>query len=84
MPREAAHPHKVGLTRETSRCRPRRPSCPWFSSVTGDVVSEEEAADPAYWAKHLTAPVDYISAAPRAAAVVAREARDAPPERSRD
>mmetsp|Transcript_16700 Transcript_16700/g.56174 ORF Transcript_16700/g.56174 Transcript_16700/m.56174 type:complete len:456 (-) Transcript_16700:739-2106(-) len=66
------------------RHRPRRPSCPWFSSVTGDVVSEEEAADPAYWAKHLTAPVDYISAAPRAAAVVAREARDAPPERSRD
>jgi len=44
------------------RHRPRRPSCPWVSSVTGDVVSEEEAADPAYWAKHLTAPVDYISA----------------------
>mmetsp|Transcript_25586 Transcript_25586/g.80550 ORF Transcript_25586/g.80550 Transcript_25586/m.80550 type:complete len:467 (+) Transcript_25586:45-1445(+) len=64
------------------RHRPRRPSCPWFSSVTGDVVSEEEAADPAYWAKHLTAPVDYISAV-RSLLRVCYAREKAPPSRVR-
>ncbi|EOD32378.1 hypothetical protein EMIHUDRAFT_230921 [Emiliania huxleyi CCMP1516] len=61
---------------------PRRPSCPWVSSVTGDVVSEEEAADPAYWAKHLTAP-DARLGAVRSLLRVCSAREKAPPSRVR-
>ncbi|EOD32768.1 hypothetical protein EMIHUDRAFT_230345 [Emiliania huxleyi CCMP1516] len=60
---------------------PRRPSCPWVSSVTGDVVSEEEAADPAYWAKHLTAP-DARLGAVRSLLRVCSAREKAPPSRA--
>ncbi len=38
------------------------PSLPIFSTVTGRPLSDEEACDPGYWARHLREPVRFSSA----------------------
>ena len=37
----------------------REPSIPWISNVTGTWIEPGEAVDPAYWARHLRAPVRF-------------------------
>jgi len=37
----------------------RTPQIPFVSSVTGTWISEKEATDPKYWARHLRAPVQF-------------------------
>ncbi|MDB5102105.1 MAG: type polyketide synthase, partial [Cyanobacteria bacterium RYN_339] len=41
------------------------PQRPYLSNVTGDWITAAEAMDPAYWARHLTAPVRYGDALAR-------------------
>src|SRR5258705_4210751 len=43
---------------QTPLCAPKNP---FVSSVTGTWISEEEATDPQYWARHLRAPVQFSS-----------------------
>ncbi len=51
---------------EIVRATPRRaPMIPWVSSLTGDWVTAEEAADPRYWAMQLRRPVRFLDAARR-------------------
>jgi amino acid adenylation domain-containing protein len=38
---------------EVRRARPGAPSIPFLSNVTGDWITAEQAADPAYWVRHL-------------------------------
>ncbi|MFG3510709.1 FkbM family methyltransferase [Streptomyces sp. NPDC047821] len=35
------------------------PSIPYVSNVTGRLITDEEATDPAYWARHLVSPVRF-------------------------
>ena len=39
--------------------RPRAPSIPFVSNVTGTWITAEQATDPAYWADHLRRPVRF-------------------------
>jgi acyl transferase domain-containing protein/acyl carrier protein len=45
--------------RETSL---RAPSIPFVSNVTGDWITDAQATDPAYWSRHLRAPVRFAGA----------------------
>ena len=38
---------------------PKRPRRPWISSLSGAVVSDDEAADPQYWVQQLRQPVRF-------------------------
>ncbi|MEL6104639.1 MAG: aminotransferase class III-fold pyridoxal phosphate-dependent enzyme [Planctomycetota bacterium] len=40
----------------------RPPTIPILSTVTGDWMTDEQAVDPAYWARHLRAPVRFSDA----------------------
>ncbi|WP_242887552.1 type I polyketide synthase [Actinomadura litoris] len=42
-----------------------RPNVPFPSCVTGDWITAEQATDPAYWARHLRAPVRFGAGAER-------------------
>jgi amino acid adenylation domain-containing protein len=59
-------PAVAPLTEIMSRIPLRAPVIPIFSSVTGDVLSTEEACDPAYWGRHVREPVNFSAAAARA------------------
>lgn len=37
----------------------RPPSIPYISNVTGKPITDEQATDPAYWARHLCSPVRF-------------------------
>ncbi|MFG1710516.1 SDR family NAD(P)-dependent oxidoreductase [Nonomuraea sp. M3C6] len=37
----------------------RAPRIPYVSNVTGELVTAEQASDPAYWAEHMCAPVQF-------------------------
>ncbi|MEV7559735.1 FkbM family methyltransferase [Streptomyces sp. NPDC089795] len=37
----------------------KRPSIPYISNVTGQLITDEQATDPAYWARHLVSPVRF-------------------------
>ena len=39
--------------------RPKPPQQPWISSLTGTYIPNEEATDPAYWARQLRQPVRF-------------------------
>ncbi|MGW3962971.1 type I polyketide synthase [Amycolatopsis sp. NPDC005003] len=41
--------------------RPRPPTLPMISNVSGDFLTDEEATDPSYWAEHLRAPVRFAA-----------------------
>ena len=41
------------FTQEVGRYRLSKPEVPWVSNVTGTWITEEEATDPGYWARHL-------------------------------
>src|SRR5438270_11169423 len=41
------------LTRTASRMRLDRPRIPYLSNVTGSWISDEDATDPSYWARHV-------------------------------
>lgn len=38
---------------------PRAPRIPYYSNVTGELVTEADVLDPGYWARHLTSPVRF-------------------------
>ena len=40
----------------------RAPSLPFLSNVTGDWITDSQATDPAYWSRHLRAPVRFAGA----------------------
>ncbi|MEG8279768.1 FkbM family methyltransferase [Streptomyces sp. AHA2] len=37
----------------------KAPSIPYLSNVTGEPITDEQATDPAYWARHLLSPVRF-------------------------
>ncbi|MGC2997754.1 FkbM family methyltransferase [Streptomyces sp. G35A] len=37
------------------------PSIPYISNVTGEPITEEQATDPGYWARHLVSPVRFAA-----------------------
>ena len=43
----------------------RAPSIPFVSNVTGDWIADSQATDPAYWSRHLRAPVRFDAAIER-------------------
>jgi acyl transferase domain-containing protein len=45
------------LAARVARARPAAPAVPYVSNVTGRWIRPEEATDPAYWGRHLRAPV---------------------------
>ncbi len=46
---------------ELVRSTPRRaPTLPWISSLTGQLITDEQATDPAYWARQLREPVQFM------------------------
>jgi acyl transferase domain-containing protein/NAD(P)-dependent dehydrogenase (short-subunit alcohol dehydrogenase family)/acyl carrier protein len=47
------------LTEVAASLELRPPRVPYLSNVTGDWIRDEEATDPAYWARHLCAPVRF-------------------------
>jgi len=50
---------------------PQAPSFQWFSNLTGELISENQATDPDYWCRHLRQPVQFKRCAERALASVA-------------
>jgi acyl transferase domain-containing protein len=50
----------LGTFTEVMRgCKLQAPQIPYISNVTGTWITREEAADPAYWARHLRQPVRF-------------------------
>jgi amino acid adenylation domain-containing protein len=50
------------FTKLVGKVRPGRPQIPYISGVTGTWITEKEATDPAYWARHFRQPVQFASA----------------------
>ena len=50
------------FTKLVANVRPGRPQIPYVSGVTGTWITEKEAADPAYWARHFRQPVQFAPA----------------------
>jgi non-ribosomal peptide synthase protein (TIGR01720 family) len=42
-----------GFTERVRQANPKAPSLPFVSTLTGTWISDEEATDPGYWARHL-------------------------------
>jgi acyl transferase domain-containing protein len=51
------------LRAEVAKLKLRGPSQPFVSTVTGRLITEEEATNPAYWAHHARATVEFSRAA---------------------
>lgn len=49
------------LTRIARSIRLNPPQIPYISNVTGKPITDSEAVDPAYWARHLTQPVQFAA-----------------------
>lgn len=49
------------LTEHASRIPLGDPRVPWVSTVTGDWIGAEQAASPAYWARHAREPVRFAA-----------------------
>lgn len=49
------------LTRIARSIRLSAPKIPYISNVTGKPIADFEATDPAYWAQHLTQPVQFAA-----------------------
>ena len=49
------------LTRIARSIRLSPPQIPYISNVTGKPITDAEATDPAYWAQHLTQPVQFAA-----------------------
>ncbi|UNT00220.1 SDR family NAD(P)-dependent oxidoreductase [Streptomyces tubbatahanensis] len=47
---------------EVAKVQLHRPTLPFLSNVTGTWITDEQALDPAYWTRHLRAPVRFASA----------------------
>ena len=47
------------LTRTASRMRLSRPRIPYLSNVTGSWMSDQDATDPGYWARHVRSTVRF-------------------------
>jgi acyl transferase domain-containing protein len=56
-------PLRERLTELVRSLRPAPPRIPFLSNVTGTWITEEEATDPGYWARHLCQPVRFETAA---------------------
>jgi acyl transferase domain-containing protein len=53
------HPAAAELARAAARMRLSAPRIPLLSNVTGTWMTEAEATDPGYWARHLCQPVRF-------------------------
>jgi amino acid adenylation domain-containing protein len=60
----ALRPLAAGLEEAVRRAGPRAPRIPFVSSVTGALLTDALAADPAYWAGQLVAAVRFDRAVP--------------------
>lgn len=49
------------LTKIARSIRLSPPEIPYISNVTGKLISDSEATDPGYWARHLTQPVQFAA-----------------------
>jgi acyl transferase domain-containing protein len=49
------------LTRIARSIRLNPPKIPYISNVTGKPITDSEATDPTYWARHLTQPVQFAA-----------------------
>lgn len=56
---EALEPAAGPLTAALSRVELRPPEIPFLSNVTGTWITDQEATDPEYWARHLVSPVRF-------------------------
>ncbi|MEP7125270.1 MAG: thioesterase domain-containing protein, partial [Byssovorax sp.] len=52
-------PILAAFTAEVRKVALHAPQIPYLSSVTGGLITAAEATDPAYWARHLRAPVRF-------------------------
>jgi len=50
------------FTHYVDRLRPRTPSLPYLSGMTGSWLTDEEAVDPRYWVQHVRQPVRFADA----------------------
>ncbi|MEM7311788.1 MAG: aminotransferase class III-fold pyridoxal phosphate-dependent enzyme, partial [Planctomycetota bacterium] len=50
---------------EVAKCTLNKPSIPILSTVTADWLTDEQATDPEYWARHLRLPVQFSQAVSR-------------------
>ncbi|MGB7330381.1 MAG: aminotransferase class III-fold pyridoxal phosphate-dependent enzyme, partial [Terriglobales bacterium] len=50
------------FTKLVTEMHPGRPQMPYVSGVTGTWITEKEATDPAYWARHFRQPVQFAAA----------------------
>ncbi|MDH6118952.1 acyl transferase domain-containing protein [Kitasatospora sp. GAS204A] len=55
-------PVSAPLAAEVARVQRKRPQLRWISTVTGRLMRPQDAVDPQYWARHTTAPVNYLAA----------------------
>ncbi|MEV0622104.1 SDR family NAD(P)-dependent oxidoreductase [Nonomuraea sp. NPDC050404] len=53
------------LTKLAATLRPSPPALPYLSNVTGTWITDAEATDPAYWARHLCGEVRFTEGAAR-------------------
>jgi amino acid adenylation domain-containing protein len=60
------------LTRMASRFQLNPPRIPYLSNVTGTWITNDEAVDPSYWARHLRQPVRFAEALTEVAATSGR------------
>jgi acyl transferase domain-containing protein len=68
----AVEPALAPFAERVRAAAPRPPRLPFLSNVTGGWITAEEATDPAYWARHLRAPVRFADGVRRLAEEPAR------------
>lgn len=57
---ESMRPIADRVTEMAKRRRFRPPRIPYISNVTGELVTDAQATDPAYWSEHLCRPVRFF------------------------
>ena len=56
------NPLRESLTELVQSIQLHPPRIPYISNVTGDWITDEQATDPGYWARHMTQPVRFFDA----------------------
>ncbi len=79
---EAMEPALAAFESAVRRLTLRPPAKPWLSNASGDWIRPQEATDPAYWVRHLRAPVRFAEGAARLLAGPARAYLEVGPGRT--